>query len=90
MYRPDGYDLEVIARENLPMFKWDTEEYAQVVRGIDIGADAMLKALKKDSLPHDASFEYGILWGLSHNGKKGFMAFIPDVEEADMYRGDGG
>lgn len=47
MHRPEGWNTEDIAKENLPLFKWGTQEYAQVIRGIDIGADAMLEALFK-------------------------------------------
>jgi len=45
MYRPPEWNSEDIAKENMPLFKWGTQEYAQVIRGIDIGADAIIKAL---------------------------------------------
>ena len=45
MWRPDNFDSERIAKENLPLFKWGSRECGDVIRGIDIGADAILEAL---------------------------------------------
>ena len=49
-YRPEGFNAETIAKENMPSYAWGTQEYAQVIRGINIGADATLKALRKQGI----------------------------------------
>ena len=68
MWRPTGWDAEILTKENLPLFKWGTIEYGHIHRGIEIGADAMLKALREqcDDKVFDLEEENG-LW-----------VFIPD------------
>lgn len=55
-WRPEGWSSENIARENMPSFKWGTQEYSQVIRGIDIGADAMLEAIFGVNATHMSGF----------------------------------
>lgn len=75
MYRPDGFDAEVIARENMPFYAWGTQEYTQVIRGINYGADAMLEALERIHEPCTL-LSNGVLQGIS--GKTYHAVFIPD------------
>ncbi|KKN29269.1 hypothetical protein LCGC14_0845750 [marine sediment metagenome] len=75
--RPENWDAERIARENLPRFKWGSSEYEIICRGIEIGADAYEEALKEAGV-----FTYG-----HHTPdirlddapeESGYWVFIPD------------
>jgi len=46
-YRPEGWHTETIARDNLPTAKWGTEECEAVIKGIELGKDAMNDVILK-------------------------------------------
>lgn len=81
MWRPDDWDSERVAKENLPSFTWGTKEYGDVIRGVDLGADAMLESLESvpDCIRHDNSGKTTFHVMVKQVGsQKGKWVFIPD------------
>lgn len=83
-YRPDGWNSENIAKESLPLFKWGTQEYALVIKGIEIGADAYEEGLKKAPgshriLPQDKDYLSEL-----YPSQIGWLVFIPDEKDIDV------
>lgn len=74
MWRPKDWNIDEIVKENTPMFHWedsDTEFY----HGIEVGADAILKALLVDGLHLEA---YQTIEEVPHVA--GTYVFIPDKD----------
>ncbi len=100
-WRPDGLNAEEVAKGNLPLFVWGTQEYGQVIRGIEIGFDAMLEALRKKGIPTDLDSEKE--WGDSHilftfdelvfscgKARRGILVLIPDNAQDSKKEGHQG
>uniref|UniRef100_A0A6M3L9A9 Uncharacterized protein n=1 Tax=viral metagenome TaxID=1070528 RepID=A0A6M3L9A9_9ZZZZ len=91
-WRPgEGWD-ETLAKENMPSYSWGKNEYGVFLRGISVGADAMLEALRKRGSPkppkdwdkyakhlglHDV---YSISVEVCPDECDGTVVFIPDDE----------
>ena len=75
-WRPKDWNSETIAKENVPSFKWGSREYGEIIRGIDIGADAMLEALRGEY----SSFRPETNPDKEIKSNYGAWVFIPDGE----------
>jgi len=79
MWRPKGFDAEQVAKENMPLFKWGSQEYGVMIRGIEVGADAMFNALRREGNSRGGRVENDPIRGT------GTWLFMPEVEEVPLF-----
>ena len=69
-WRPEGWENPYFTQER----------YDECEGAYDAGADAMLAALKEQSVHVDVGVDKGIVNLPFHGGSHGFVVFIPDKE----------
>lgn len=79
-WRPDKDWDERIVQENMPCFKWGTVEYGVFIRGVKIGADAMLEALRKERGVRINEATRMVTQPIFESAN-GYLVFIPDEKE---------